>query len=121
RMAMSTRFVVLLTALLIFGAPEPCLAGQPRPHVESVDGAEPPGVPILPATDRSIRISLQDHRLYVMEGGRVVWSSAIGTGTGDELTAGPQRWDFSTPTGAFRIQYKEMDPVWVLPDWVFVE
>lgn len=51
----------------------------------------------------------------------MVWSAKIGTGTGEELEGAGQRWEFSTPTGEFRIQLKEKDPVWWLPDWVFVE
>lgn len=121
RVAVNAPFVALLTAILLVGAPEPCLAGQPRSEGGAADDPPPLGLPILPVTDRSVRISLEDHRLYVLEGGEIVWSSPIGTGTGSELRAGAQRWDFSTPTGEFRIQYKEMDPVWVLPDWVFVE
>ena len=84
RWAVHAPFVILLTALLVVGAPEPCLAGQPRSEPGEAEGGRTLGVAILPATDRSIRISLEDHRLYLMEGGEVAWSSAIGTGTGDE-------------------------------------
>ena len=81
------------------------------------------GVPKLPAnaSRREVRVSLAEHRLYLVEAGRVVWSAPIGTGTGDDLVGGGQRWEFSTPTGSFRVQYKERNPVWFLPDWVFVE
>ena len=45
----------------------------------------------------------------------------IGTGTGTRLAGAGQRWDFSTPRGMFRVQVKQKDPVWFLPDWYFVE
>jgi len=30
-------------------------------------------------------------------------------------------WMFTTPRGMFRVQAKETDPVWCMPDWAFVE
>src|SRR5690606_23909181 len=31
------------------------------------------------------------------------------------------KWDFSTPRGMFRVQLKEKDPTWRVPDWAFIE
>jgi lipoprotein-anchoring transpeptidase ErfK/SrfK len=73
------------------------------------------------AEQREVRISLSEHRLDVLEGGRVVWSATIGTGTGEVLEGAGQFWDFSTPPGRYRVQLKERDPVWILPDWYFVK
>ena len=123
------RMRLLLTVLsplaLLFGRPPPCVAGQTSsPESPAAPAGVPDehaGVPILPNGGRSVRISLDEHRLDVLDGERVVWSARIGTGTGETLEGAGQRWDFSTPRGEFRIQYKEMDPVWWLPDWVFVK
>lgn len=115
-----------LPLLLLVARPPEC-AGAQGPSASATtarpEGERHLGVPRLPAnaSRREVRVSLAEHRLYVVEGGRVVWAAPIGTGTGDDLVGGGQRWDFSTPTGRFRIQYKEKDPVWFLPDWVFVE
>ena len=70
---------------------------------------------------RYVVISLDDHRLYMMEDERVIWSALVGTGTGTRLEGAGQKWDFSTPRGMFRVQYKEKDPVWRVPVWAFVE
>lgn len=70
---------------------------------------------------RHVVVSLEAHRLYVVESGRVLWSAVIGTGTGTRLAGSGQTWDFSTPRGMFRVQAKQKDPVWFLPDWYFVE
>lgn len=70
---------------------------------------------------RYVVISLAEHRLYLMEQERVVWSTVVGTGTGTRLEGAGQKWDFSTPRGMFRIQRKEKDPVWIVPDWAFIE
>lgn len=108
---------------LLLARPADCAAAQ-RPlsapsALERRDGG--PGRPILPVGGRSVRISLEEHRLYVTEGDRVVWSATIGTGTGSQLEGAGRRWDFSTPRGAFRVERKEKDPIWILPDWAFVE
>lgn len=66
-------------------------------------------------------VSLKQHRLYLMEGPRILWSAPIGTGTGARLSGDGRDWEFSTPRGLFHVQLKEKDPVWFLPDWVFVE
>lgn len=71
--------------------------------------------------ERHIVVSLDEHRLYVVESGRVLWSAVVGTGTGTRLAGAGQTWDFSTPRGMFRVQVKQKDPVWFLPDWYFVE
>jgi hypothetical protein len=66
---------------------------------------------------RYVVISLDEHRLYLMEEERVIWSAVVGTGTGTRLEGAGQKWDFSTPRGMFRVQLKEKDPIWNVPDW----
>ena len=124
RLRLMVAVVAPLTLLL--ARPQDCAAAQRSlpampasiPLEYADDG---PGVPVLPSGSRSVRISLEEHRLYVLDGERVLWSAKIGTGTGEQLEGAGQRWDFSTPRGGFRIQLKERDPVWMLPAWVFVE
>lgn len=121
------RMVAVLAPLaLLLGRPQDCAEAQgpqrgPAPDHLQIYRDDLPGTPLLPATRKSVRISLDEHRLYVLEGADVVWSTKIGTGTGETLVGAGQRWDFSTPRGPFRVQYKEKEPVWWLPDWVFVE
>jgi hypothetical protein len=120
--------VFLAPVLLLVSQPTPCAGAQQLPHRGELPFQEIAGLgtPIVPAgmrdlSGRHVRVSLDDHRLYVMDGERVVWSAAVGTGTG-EVLAGPEEiWEFSTPRGAFRVQSKEREPVWILPDWVFVK
>lgn len=71
--------------------------------------------------ERYIVISLQEHRLYLMERERVVWETVVGTGTGTRLEGAGQKWEFSTPRGMFRVQRKEKDPQWYVPDWAYIE
>jgi lipoprotein-anchoring transpeptidase ErfK/SrfK len=101
-------------------------AGVPGAPLAIAHGAEPEGAariqnPPVNTDGRYVVIALQEHRLYLMENEQVLWSAVVGTGTGTRLAGAGQKWDFSTPRGMFRIQLKEKDPVWLVPDWAFVE
>lgn len=68
-------------------------------------------------------VDLDENELRVMQDGKMLWGAPVGTGTGlrlrDEDGAGD--WHFTTPRGVFQIQFKEELPIWVLPDWYYVE
>lgn len=66
-------------------------------------------------------VDLDANRLYFARGRRVLWSAPVGTGTGLRLETERRTWDFDTPNGVFHVQHKEKDPVWIAPDWYFVE
>lgn len=66
-------------------------------------------------------VDLDSNRLRLMQDKRVLWDAAVGTGTGLRLRGDDANWHFSTPRGVFQIQFKEELPVWVLPDWYYVE
>ncbi len=112
--------------LLAFGprpAPAQGLPGAPLTVAYGMDreGATRYRDPPVSTEGRYVVISLQEHRLYLMEGDRVIWSAIVGTGRGTVLENADNRWDFSTPRGMFRILRKEKDPVWNVPDWAFVQ
>lgn len=73
------------------------------------------------ARGRYVLVDLDRNELRVMDGERPLWSAPVGTGTGLYLRGRGREWDFSTPTGTFQVQYKQLDPIWVLPDWHFVK
>lgn len=77
--------------------------------------------PLLHAAERYVVIHLAENRLFLLEGDRIVWSAAVGTGTGFRLEAAGRSWQFNTPRGVFRVQRKEKDPVWIKPDWAFAK
>jgi lipoprotein-anchoring transpeptidase ErfK/SrfK len=123
--AMNRVFWPILSLLLIAA---PRVGAQALPvdpvrlaHGVDRDGAERYRDPPVNTTDRYIVISLEEHRLYLMEEERVLWSTVVGTGTGTRLEGAGQQWEFSTPRGMFRVQRKERNPRWYLPDWAFIE
>lgn len=80
------------------------------------------GGPLVDHPGRYIVVHLTENRVFVFEGERAIWSSPAGTGTGFELDRGGEhRWKFSTPRGLMRVLRMEKDPVWVAPDWHFIE
>ena len=71
--------------------------------------------------EQTILISTAENRLWVRRGGQTVFQAVVSTGKGTKLTIGGRTMIFDTPTGRFRIRWKEENPVWVPPDWHYVE
>ncbi len=118
--------VLLALVLVLAGVGEATGQGFPLAPLAVAHGVEREGSaryrdPPVNVEGRYVVISLAEHRLHLMEDNRVIWSALVGTGTGTRLEGAGQKWDFSTPRGMFRVQYKEKDPVWTVPDWAFVE
>ena len=61
--------------------------------------------------------------VYLRSGDRVIHRAVASTGSGRALvdSTGNRRWVFDTPRGAFKVQSRLIDPVWVKPDWAFIE
>jgi len=69
-------------------------------------------------------VDTSQHRLFVKQGERVLHMAiaSIGSGAVLEDPKNPERvWTFETPKGNFRIQSKLEKPVWIRPDWAFIE
>lgn len=72
-------------------------------------------------TNQVIVVSTEENKVYVRRDGKVIFETICSTGKGTTLVENGRRMTFNTPTGKFRIISKEKDPVWVPPDWHFVE
>jgi lipoprotein-anchoring transpeptidase ErfK/SrfK len=70
---------------------------------------------------QTILVSTAENLLRVRRGGRTVLTAVVSTGKGTKLTIDGRTMIFDTPTGRFHIQSKEENPVWVPPDWHYVE
>ena len=115
--------LLVAVVLLPAGATAQALPGSPLAlaHGVSREGAARYRDPPVEVRGRYVVISLDEHMLHLMEDERVIWSAIVGTGTGTRLEGAGQKWDFSTPRGMFRVQLKEKNPIWRVPDWAFVE
>jgi lipoprotein-anchoring transpeptidase ErfK/SrfK len=68
-----------------------------------------------------ITVSTEENRVYARQNGQLVFEAVCSTGKNETLRAGGQTMVFRTPIGRFRIQSKEENPMWVPPDWHYIE
>jgi hypothetical protein len=74
--------------------------------------------------DRSyLVVSIADHRLWYRQGDSVLFTTEVATGSGRVLdrSEGDAHWRFETPRGRLEVVSKDSAPVWVPPDWHYVE
>jgi lipoprotein-anchoring transpeptidase ErfK/SrfK len=120
---MMVRWMIVVAAVLAAGEAAGQVPGAPLALAHGVerDGAARYRDAPVGTEGVYIVISLDEHRLYLMERERVIWEAVVGTGTGTRLEGAGQKWDFSTPRGMFRVQRKEKNPRWYVPDWAYIE
>ena len=71
-----------------------------------------------------ILVDTARNHLYVKRQQEIVLDAIASTGSGiilDKPGDGKDQWIFDTPRGEFLVQSKLTNPVWVKPDWAFVE
>ena len=73
--------------------------------------------------DIHIVVDTQANKLYAKQGLTLLWQADCSAGKGGTLTDKKtgQRWEFVTPRGQFEVRDKIADPLWIKPDWAFVE
>ena len=94
-------------------------AGMERDSLErllSSASGPPPDRPYLV-------VSIEDHRLWYRNGDSVLFTTEVATGSGRvlEKSGADAHWRFETPRGRLVVESKEQDPVWVAPEWHYVE
>lgn len=74
------------------------------------------------STQLRVVVSLGARRLWVIAaGGDTLRTAAVAVGSGKRLTLNGRSWRFATPVGVRRVLSTETDPVWMRPDWAYVE
>ena len=71
-----------------------------------------------------ILVDTARNHLYVKRRDQVMLDALASTGSGtilDKPGEGRGQWIFDTPRGEFSVQSKLINPVWVKPDWAFIE
>ncbi len=93
-------------------APKP---GELAKLERTLDGKRPWGVYII--------VDTVANRLQVRRGEELIREAVCSTGTGSVLEDPEtgKRWIFETPRGVRTVIGKRKDPVWVRPDWSFIE
>ena len=77
---------------------------------------------LFPA-DPAILVDSAANQISLIRNSRVEIQDKCSTGTGFELSdgSGKRTWTFDTPRGYFRVTGKVANPVWIRPDWAFIE
>jgi L,D-transpeptidase YbiS len=68
-------------------------------------------------------IDTANNRVFLREGERTLREMVASCGSGNVLVdpVGGRTWTFDTPRGQFKVQSKVNKPVWIKPDWAFIE
>nr|MCU0627838.1 L,D-transpeptidase [Gemmatimonadaceae bacterium] len=73
------------------------------------------------ARDFRLVVSLDARELVAMEGDDTLLVAPVAIGRDTSLTFEGRTWRFTTPRGIRRIAEKRANPVWIPPDWHYVE
>jgi L,D-transpeptidase ErfK/SrfK len=78
---------------------------------------------LMPAQPYIVVDTARNH-LYMKRRDQVMLDALASTGSGtilDKPGEAKGQWTFDTPRGEFMVQSKLVNPVWVKPDWAFIE
>ncbi|HTE16753.1 MAG TPA: L,D-transpeptidase, partial [Armatimonadota bacterium] len=76
---------------------------------------------LAPAGKPYIVVSLAERRMLYLKGDDTLYRASVAVGSGKTLVMGGQTKRFITPRGRMSITHKELDPVWVPPNWHYIE
>lgn len=72
-------------------------------------------------SNQVITVSTEENKVYMRKDGEVVFEAICSTGKSDTIIQNGRKRDFRTPIGKFKVISKEEAPVWVPPDWHYIE
>jgi L,D-transpeptidase ErfK/SrfK len=133
--------LIALVAVLIFVMPEIQSIRMRKAHAKSVQEAE-----IMDALakeksilEKSVKLTTKklenltpkgsylivnsiNNEFFLFKSGELLHQGICSTGNNTLLEGqNNKKWFFKTPQGVFKIRTKVKDPLWVKPDWAFVE
>jgi L,D-transpeptidase ErfK/SrfK len=72
--------------------------------------------------DVYIVVDTENNRLTLRRGEKVLLTAVVGTGSREAVEEETGRhWFFESPLGSLSVLGKERNPVWIRPDWSYVE
>ncbi|HEV2719011.1 MAG TPA: L,D-transpeptidase [Thermoanaerobaculia bacterium] len=74
-----------------------------------------------PDTGQTIIVSTEENKLWLKRNGQTIFEAVCSTGKGTTLAVDGKTLIFDTPIGKLHIVQKEENPLWVPPDWHYVE
>jgi lipoprotein-anchoring transpeptidase ErfK/SrfK len=76
---------------------------------------------LAPRNTPYIVVSLAERRMLYLRGDDTLYKAPVAVGSGKTLVMGGTTKRFITPRGRMAITHKELDPVWVPPNWHYIE
>jgi lipoprotein-anchoring transpeptidase ErfK/SrfK len=76
---------------------------------------------VLPANRPYLVVSIAERKVSYIKGTDTMFAAPVAVGSGKTLVLGGKTKRFQTPRGKMAITHKELDPVWVPPNWHYVE
>ncbi len=74
-----------------------------------------------PDTGQTIIVSTAENKVWMRRNGQTVFEAVCSTGKGTTLAVDGKTLVFDTPIGKLHVISKEENPLWVPPDWHYVE
>jgi L,D-transpeptidase ErfK/SrfK len=67
-------------------------------------------------------VDTESNRLFIRQGEQVLQTVVVSTGSRELIKdENGRKWFFESPTGVLTVLGKERNPVWIRPDWSYVE
>jgi lipoprotein-anchoring transpeptidase ErfK/SrfK len=66
-------------------------------------------------------VSIAERRVWYLQGQDTLFSAPVAVGSGQTMVIGGKTKRFQTPRGEMKITHKEKDPVWVPPNWYYID
>jgi len=76
---------------------------------------------IAPKDRPYLVVSLAEKRVLYLKGQDTLYKAPVAVGSGKTLVMGGVTKRFVTPRGRMSITHKELDPIWVPPNWHYIE
>jgi L,D-transpeptidase YbiS len=67
-------------------------------------------------------VDTESNRLFIRQGEHILQTIVVSTGSRELIKdENGRKWFFESPTGVLTVLGKERNPVWIRPDWSYVE
>jgi lipoprotein-anchoring transpeptidase ErfK/SrfK len=76
---------------------------------------------LVPEEAPYLVVSLEEKRVWYLKGQDTLFTAPVAVGSGKTMVLGGKTKRFQTPRGKMSITHKELDPVWVPPNWHYHE
>lgn len=114
-------FALALGALSVLAVPTRANARQAADGPDGEAKAEAENKRTAPKSDKRIVISIDDRRLWLIEGRDTLMSARVAVGRTGSFTYKGKTYNWQTPRGQRKILSKEKDRLWTPPDWHYYE